>query len=323
MLVVMTDPASTLDLSRPFTRADGLSAGLTDRQLQSARFERPHTGVYVLATTELTPAIRAEAALLASGPGAFASHATAGRLWGVPLPPLADEHVTVREPRSRRQRSGIRCHLLHAGADAEVWHLDGLSVSGPAQLFVELATQLSLVDLVVVGDRLVRQGHLTVARLLGFVHRWRGPGAAQARAAAAFVRERVDSPMETRLRMLIVLAGLPEPRVNVTYSEDGLVRRKYDLSWPEVRLIVEFDGRHHVERIEQWESDLGRREAIDDSGWRIVVVIASGIYRHPDQTLAKIHRLLLERRMPGTPKRLRAEWRRHFVVPPAPAQDRA
>jgi hypothetical protein len=82
----------------------------------------------------------------------------------------------------------------------------------------------------------------------------------------ALVRERVDSPMESRLRMLIVLAGLPEPRVNVTYGEeDGLVLRRYDLSWPEVRVIVEYDGRHHVERVEQWESDLERREAIDDA----------------------------------------------------------
>jgi hypothetical protein len=167
------------------------------------------------------------------------------------------------------------------------------------------------------GDHLVRQGHIRLDRLRSFVAGWRGPRAAHARAAVGFVRERVDSPMETRLRMLlrmlVVLSGLPEPRVNITYGEDdGLTFRRYDLSWPEVRVIVEYDGRHHVERVEQWEADLVRREAIDDSGWRILVVVSSGIYTDPRGTLARIHRLLRARRLPGVPAQLGDEWRRHF-----------
>jgi hypothetical protein len=79
--------------------------------------------------------------------------------------------------------------------------------------------------------------------------------------------------METRLRMLIVLAGLPEPQVNLTLrAGDGTPLRRYDLCWPEVRVIVEYDGRHHVEREEQWEADLDRREADDDDGWRTLIV---------------------------------------------------
>lgn len=120
--------------------------------------------------------------------------------------------------------------------------------------------------------------------------------------------------MESRLRMLIVLAGLPEPEVNLLVATDkeGIARRKYDLCWPEVRLIVEYDGRLHIERVEQWESDLGRREEIDDSGWRIIVVIAAGIYTYPGTTVTKLHRLLLERGHPRVPSHLSDEWRRHF-----------
>ena len=174
-------------------------------------------------------------------------------------------------------------------------------------------TTLTLVDLVVVGDYLVRRGRVRLAELRDFCSNTTGPGAAQARVAAAFVRERVDSPMETRLRMLIVLAGLPEPEINVVVDLPG-GRRRYDLCWPAARLVVEYDGRHHIEREQQWESDLERREAIEDDDWRLLVVTAKGIYRTPDLTLATIHRLLRERRQPGVPRQLRDGWRSHFPV---------
>ena len=46
--------------------------------------------------------------------------------------------------------------------------------------------------------------------------------------AAGLVREGVDSPMETRVRLLIVLAGLPEPSVNhIVRAEDGSWRMRF------------------------------------------------------------------------------------------------
>ena len=119
--------------------------------------------------------------------------------------------------------------------------------------------------------------------------------------------------MESRLRMLIVLAGIPEPVVNATVRDvDGEVVRRFDLSWPEVRVIVEYDGRHHVERIEQWESDLDRREEIDDEGWRILVVVAAGIYTDPGRTVSRIFRLLRARGLEDLPDRPSEDWRPHF-----------
>jgi len=87
----------------------------------------------------------------------------------------------------------------------------GVRVSAPAQMFVELAQLLPLVDLVVVGDALVRLRRVTAGGLRAFCAA--SPSQA-ARRAATHVRAEVDSPMETRLRMLIVLAGLPEPHIN-------------------------------------------------------------------------------------------------------------
>ncbi|MGH3353603.1 MAG: hypothetical protein ACRDPS_23280 [Nocardioides sp.] len=130
----------------------------------------------------------------------------------------------------------------------------------------------------IVGDHMVRKGLVDLETLRKFCADASGPGVALARTAAGYVRTGVDSPMETRLRLLIVLAGLPEPEVNLLVG-DEIERRKYDLSYRRSKTILEYDGRQHVERIEQWEADLERREGIDDDRWRILVFVAKDIYK--------------------------------------------
>lgn len=243
--------------------------------------------------------------------GSFVSHASAARWHGCPLPPLPEEHVSVPARAARFRRAGVRCHVARGG---ETFHKTEMGpVATAAQCFVDLASQLTLVDLVIVGDWLVRRKKVSLEALRRHCEASMSRHAKAARLAAAFVRERVDSPMETRLRMLIVLAGLPEPVVNLTIRDiGGEPVRRYDLSWPSIRLIVEYDGKHHVERIEQWEKDLERREAIEDDHWRILVVTSAGIFDAPEETVARIHRQLRTRRLPGTPLRPAATWRAHF-----------
>ena len=311
MLAPMPDQPTEppLDPRTPFTRAAGLRAGLGKR-LRGRSYRQLLHGIYVSSAVEVTPLVEAQAALLRYADTSWASHISAARVLGVPTPTLAGNHVTVTDPKHRHSRAGVTCHLAKSGSVIEV---GGTRVSAPAQLFLELASQLTLVDLVVAGDHLVRRLPVTLTALREFCAKATGPGAAHARAAAAFVRENVDSPMETRLRMLIVLAGLPEPVVNLTVDlPTG--RRRYDLCWPEARLVVEYDGRHHVERVEQWEADIARREAIEDDAWRMLVITSTGIFRTPNETVAKIHRLLLARRQPDTPRTLSDAWRHHFPV---------
>ncbi len=304
------EPNPAFDPARPFARAAGIAAGIPPRMFRTSTYRRLFHGIYVASGVEVDATMRAAAALVPFGPAAWASHATAARVYGLPLPTIPEEHVTVTDPDERRDRAGIICHL---SLEEFARLVDGVRVSAPQHVFVELGTMLSLVELVAAGDHLVRHGLIPVDALLKHSSGIIGPGAAPARAAAGFVRERVDSPMETRLRMLIVLAGLPEPEVNLTFGDDrGLRLRRYDLCWPQARLIVEYDGRHHIEREQQWESDLERRELIDNDGWRILVITAKGIFQSPEATLTKIHRLLRERGMPGVPIRLDSRWRRHF-----------
>lgn len=309
LAIESTGPAP-LDERRPFTRADAIAAGISPGLLRGSRFRRIFRNVYIDASVPDHPLVRVQAALLTHPPGAFASHASAGRVYGVPLPALPDEHVSVFTAKDRRRRAGIRNHLAPAGQQTVT--VRGLSVSTPEDMFVELSDVLTLVDLVVVGDALVRL-KLTTPEAL--VERCATANAA-ARRAAALVRRKVDSAMETRLRLLIVFAGLPEPEINVKiYYRDGRVRYRFDLSYPEFKILVEYDGRQHRDDLDQWDADTRRQDWFDHNGWMRVPVFSRGIYRRPDETIQRVAAALRSRGA-KVPDRLSEEWRAHFPVRP-------
>ena len=189
----------------------------------------------------------------------------------------------------------------------------GLLLSPPMQAFLEVAAgRADLIDLVVLGDSLVKAGRATVEELNQTAATWVGAGAALARRVARFVRDGVDSAPETRLRMLIVLAGLPEPEVNVIVRRgNDSWRRRFDLCYPRLKLIVEYDGRHHQSDLKQWSSDILRREELEAEGWRVIVVNADALYNHPAETLHRISAALGDRGA-RLPRPTPAAWHRDF-----------
>jgi len=297
-------------MRRPFTYAEATAAGVSPSALRGPMFRTLFRGVHVHASVPAHPLIRVEAALLLHPPGAFASHASAGRVHGMPIPTLPDEHVSVFRAEDRRPRPGLRPHVV--GFSTPVVLVRGLRASAPCQTFVELGEQLGLVDLVVVGDWLVRTERCTPEKLREFCTASRHRGAKRARRAAGYVRAKVESPMETRLRMLIVLAGLPEPQVNVELLDvNGRVLFRFDLSYPDLRLVVEYDGRQHREDLTQWDHDTDRRDWLDAHGWLLVPVFSRGIYRDPAKTVARVETALRSRGA-VLPRQLSDAWRPYF-----------
>ena len=307
------DPSnpSDLDVRHPFTTAQALAAGITQSQLRGSDFRRLSKGKYVSVARRPSALLEAEAALLGHPGRAVASHTTAARAFDLPVPDDPEWHVGVMHPDDRRRRSGVRSHVI--SPRTRVISLKGVPVAAPMDVFVQLAGVLTLVDLVVVGDCLVRKDWATPAQLVDFCATSDEVHAVRALAAARFVRVGVDSPMETRLRMLLVLAGLPEPGVNYLLRDGhGVVVRRFDLYYPSVRVLVEYDGRQHAEDAQQYAHDIYRREELDDGDWRIVVVTSAGIYVRPEETLLRVRKVLRARGMRDLPPRFHGRWRRHF-----------
>ena len=197
----------------PLTRAQALRRGYTLKQLRGPKFLRLYRGVYLPVGQPATLLQRARGALLVAPPGAYASHHTAAQLWGA-VPPDNDEtHINIPGKGTRTVRDGIAAH--RAETTFPPTERRGLPISAPVAVFLELAMlHLDLVALVVLGDSLVRRTRITTESLIAAADGWSGRGARLARRAAALVRTGVDSAMESRLRMMIILAGLPEPQVS-------------------------------------------------------------------------------------------------------------
>ncbi|WP_329004979.1 hypothetical protein OHA18_16495 [Kribbella sp. NBC_00709] len=262
------------------------------------QYRRVLGSVYVGAHVAVTSRVQAEAALLLT-PGAVVSHQTALSLWTANERAGDVVHVTVeRDPRVSLPRvSGLRVH--------EVQHLervlrDGLLMTPPGRTFLDLAPYCDLVDLVSAGDSLVRRTDLRPEHLVELAAATIGVrGIRLAREAAALVRLGVDSPMESRLRLIIVLNGLPEPRIGhvVTDSAGGWLAQP-DLSYPEVKFGIEYDGQHHLRDARQWRQDIRRRENLERAGWLVRVITAYDLLQTPGTVVARISEDLRTRRHP-------------------------
>jgi hypothetical protein len=295
-----------LDTTRPFTRAQAHQAGLTDGQLRGPGFVQVLRGVYLTSGVTVDSRSRARAALLAHRDGAVLVGSTAAALLAVPVPALPTVQVGVLSDAERRPRPGVSSVVDRRRT--ELASVDGLSVTSGATLFLQLAAELSLVDLVVAGDAMVRRRMVTLDVLREACRCARGKGVRLARRAAALVRDRVDSPMETRVRLLLVFAGFPEPLVNPTIDR----RYRADLCWAALQLVVEYDGRQHRDDLDRWDHDIERNEWFEQHDWLLIHVVARDVFQRPDEFLERVLDAWLRRG--GARFRRQDEWRAHFPV---------
>ncbi len=276
----------------PFLRRSGIDAGLTKHHLDGPAYQRLFGSVRVPATAQMTPEVLARAATLVI-PYAVISHHSAARLIGGVVPEDPRVHVTVTSPRQRRCREGL---VMHVNANVQTMQRGTLTITTPEQTFCDVAHEFTLVDLVVLGDSLVHRGVVDLGDLLAAAEASTDGSCALARQAAVLVREGVESPMESRVRLMMVLAGLPEPMINRTiFARDGSVTYRLDLSYPELRVAIEYDGRQHAEDAHQWGWNVTRREWLDDQQWRLLVLRACDVYDTPWATIGRIAAILASR----------------------------
>ena len=85
------------------------------------------------------------------------------------------------------------------------------------------------------------------------------------------LRVGVDSPQESRLRLKIVDAGLPEPAVTQpVFDEHGRYVSTPDLQYKEYKIAMEYEGDHHRSDPVQWGKDIERDDRLRALGWIVL-----------------------------------------------------
>lgn len=279
-------------LARPFTVAEGAAAGLSADVLRGRRFWAPARGVR--ASTQLADTLQLRCAALALlVPGAVFSHATAARLCRLPVPEhMGDNLLEISVVGARPRTPNVRVHDCDVGDDVHLMP-DGTRVTTGRRTWADLATELAIDDLVILGDAILRHGWGDVPGLGELADRRGRRGVRRMRAALPLLETRTDSPMETRLRLLIVRSGLPRPVAGRDVVVDGCWLARPDLSWPDLRLALEYDGDHHRTDRRQWQRDIARRRSLEDAGWTLVVVTADDVLRHSEALVERLRAAIL------------------------------
>ncbi|MGV8850807.1 MAG: hypothetical protein ACOH16_14835 [Propionibacteriaceae bacterium] len=309
----------------PFTLERALALGLSREVVNGPRFRTPWRGVRVLRNTPDTLEQRCRAASLVFPESAVFSHDTAVALgeWLAPrvdgrasrkyvpraVDPDVPVHVSVPPHVPRPVGRGVVGHRFDPAVE-DVVLLDGLRVTSPWRTWCDLAVAgAEDADLVILADALRRRFPGAGARLLSErLDAWgSGRGARSLLRALARSRDGVDSPMETRLRLLFVDAGLPEPKVNQWVRlEDGTPIHRPDLSWPQWRVAADYDGVHHAERDDEgvvragrhsdWRQrqDNSRRDLMEDARWRLRVFTSFDVFRRQELSVERMRVTLRE-----------------------------
>jgi hypothetical protein len=225
-----------------------------------------------------TPAVRA-AALRKVLPNDVALSGRAAA-WVLGLDVLAASgQLDVNVPRGRhlQPRPGMTPHSA-ALPDHELCEINGLLVVSAARAFVDVARRESLTEAVAFGDAVLRSGAATLEQIeasLALARSLRNVRAA--RAVVPHLEPRSESPMESRLRMKLVLGGLPRPQAQFDmYDEHGTHAGRGDLHLEGV--VLEYDGREERLKKEKFSADRRRRSRIAELGVEIREFTSPDVY---------------------------------------------
>jgi very-short-patch-repair endonuclease len=246
-------------------RSLGVSHDAIDKRVVRHRLHVFHRGVYAVGHPVLTGHGRWMAGVLAGGPDAVLSHASAAALWALRRSAPTTVDVTVRRS-GRRSRPGLRIHRARDLAGQTGTH-EGIPVTSPERTILDLAATLQRRPL----ERLLDQAentritHVVALDALARAH----PGHRGAKQLLAALHDHTlgttltRSELEERFLALCRDDGLPRPRVN-----HHLEGRERDFVFPMHRLVIETDSWTHHRSRRAFEDDRERDQALARAGWR-------------------------------------------------------
>lgn len=272
----------------PFTIATSSEYGVTKSALRGDEWWRVLQGVWAHASVPDNRITRLAAVRLILRGRAFVCGLSAAWLWGIDVQDGRGDLVWVGHPTGYRPRGrqGMLVRELTVD-DGDITTLGDVPITTILRTTFDCARWLSLVEAVVVADFFASAGYVSADDLAVYLRSHRGlRGCRQVLDVIRLMNPRSESPMESRLRLLLIAAGLGwlEPQYEIRDALGRFVAR-VDFAYVAQRVIVEYDGADHWK---QRRADDRRREAIRRLGWTVLVISSDDYYKTPDDVVARV-----------------------------------
>jgi very-short-patch-repair endonuclease len=255
-----------------------------------------------------TGAMKLEAARLHMPASAAFAGKTAAWLHGLDVDPCVPIEMILPGDGEGWERGGVRVRRAELER-CEVVVRRGFMTTSLVRTLSDLWRSLSLVEAVVVTDMALHAGLSNCAVLQKWVNGHAGrKGVGTARRVLDLADAGAESPMETRLRILLVTKGLPRPEVQVSVRDEaGSFVGRPDLYYREQRLGVEYDGETHRGSLAE---DNRRQNRLLLAGVRLLRFTGADVLRRPDSVVTQVRNALAQARSkPAFPRPMRVSRR--------------
>ncbi len=275
----------------PFTLADAQRVGLDRWHLEGASWLRIGPGTYAWAGQAETPRLKLDAACRRLPTAAVFSGLTAAWLHGLDVAPCNPIEVTIPKGAGVSARSGMVVRRA-ALAKNEVVNLRGIRATSIVRTLGEISARLSLIESVVMVDMALRAKAVRLADFASWVRgRGRAAGVVKMRCVVGHAEPKAESPMESRLRMLLVLGGLPRPEAQVSLHDHlGRFLGRPDLYYRSHKLGIEYDGGTHRNSLAE---DNRRQNRLLNSGIRLLRFTAADVLHGPGSIVTVVRGMLV------------------------------
>jgi hypothetical protein len=279
----------------PFTTSMAGAFGVSRSALRGGEWRHIFRDVWAHKDLPDSRDTRLAAVKLILPDGAFICGPTTAWVRGIDVQDRRSDLIWIgcRTGHRLRTRSGCMVREITVD-DADLELVDGVWMTTALRTSFDCGRWLSLVEGVVVADALTHAELVDLGALSRYAEAHRGlRGIRQLDRVIELTEPLTESPMETRVRLLLVLSGLPRPEAQVVVRDrGGVFVARGDLGYEAHRVMVEYDGAWHWK---QRMADERRREAMRRQGWEVIVISSDDYYKFAAHTVERVRDALARR----------------------------
>jgi very-short-patch-repair endonuclease len=275
----------------------GLTRAMIDRRVARGQLQRRVPSVYVFGGSPFTYYQTLVVHALSAGADGVVSHDSAAFLWGLIRRRPKETHVVVHRWH-REHRTACTVHESLDLRSTDRVTIEGVPVTSATRTVVDLgATSPWLVERALSEG--LRMDLFDVAEVKGFVTRVARKGRRGVGVIRPYlemhgaVRGRTESVLEDRFLKVLFERGIRLPVAQFEVRDDrGVFVCRADFSYPDLRLLIEVDGRSYHSDTVAFQRDRDKQNRTQELGWRTLRFTWNDVSRKPEHVAVTVSSFL-------------------------------